>query len=132
MAHVTVPEEFITFQRDRLPVCTVAPAGAGTVDLSICLVNWNTSDLLKACLGSIYAHSGDLAIEVFVIDNASSDDSTDMVKREFPEVILVENTENLGFAQANNQGIAQSTGRYVLLLNPDTLILPGALQRMVR
>lgn len=132
MAPVKAYNEFLTFQRDQLPECTVFPDVSGAADLSICLVNWNTCGLLRECLASIYQNTGDLKVEIFVIDNASSDDSTELVKQEFPHVHLVENTENLGFARANNQGIARSTGRYVMLLNPDTLILPGALQAMVR
>ncbi len=101
------------------------------IDLSIVIVNWNTRDLLAQCLQSVYETVRELEFEVFVVDNASSDGSTTMVKKEFPQVKLIENNENVGFARANNQAIAQSQGRYVLLLNSDTLVLPGAIDRVV-
>ena len=102
-----------------------------TPDLSIVIVNWNTRDLLARCLASIFATASSLALEVFVVDNASSDGSPEMVRRDFPQVILLANDENLGFARANNQAIAQSTGRYVLLLNSDTEVTEGALEALV-
>jgi len=102
-----------------------------TPDLSIVIVNWNTRDLLAQCLASIFATTSSLALEVFVVDNASSDGSPEMVRRDFPQVILLANDENLGFARANNQAIAQSTGRYVLLLNSDTEVTEGALETLV-
>lgn len=99
-----------------------------TPDLSIITVNWNTSAELRECLLSI-AQEG---FETIVIDNASSDDSVEMVKNNFPYVRLIENTENLGFAKACNQGIAVSKGRYVLLLNPDCIVQKGVLQGLVK
>lgn len=101
------------------------------MDLSIVIVNWNTRDLLAQCLRSVYDTAGDLALEVFVVDNASSDGSADMVRREFPQVKLIENAENVGFARANNQAIRLSSGRYVLLLNSDAVIMTRAIQAMV-
>jgi GT2 family glycosyltransferase len=98
------------------------------VKLSIIIVNWNTSTLLEGCLTSIFANPPDDPYEVVVVDNASIDDSPLMVRRNFPQVHLIENSENVGFARANNQGILKTTGCYVLLLNPDTVILPEALQ----
>jgi len=99
--------------------------------LSIVIVNWNTRELLKECLNSIYAYQPQGELEVWVVDNASTDQSSDMVKQHFPEVNLIENRTNFGFAQANNQAIIRSTSRFILLLNPDTEILPGALEKMV-
>ena len=96
--------------------------------LSIIIVNWNTSRLLDGCLASIFANPPDDPYEVVVVDNASIDDSPQMVRRNYPQVHLIENPENVGFAKANNQGILETTGPYVLLLNPDTVILPKALQ----
>lgn len=101
------------------------------MDLSVIIVNWNVKDLLRDCLKSVYAHSQNLAMEVFVVDNNSSDRSADMVKGEFPGVRLIENDRNLGFATANNQAIRQSAGKYVLLLNPDTVVLDDALAELV-
>ena len=108
--------------------------GYQPIDLSIAIVNWNTRDLLAGCLFSIqkeYQRSIPLNIETFVVDNASADGSTQMVLERFPWVRLIVNQKNLGFAQANNQAIQQSTGRYVLLLNSDTEVHPGALRTLV-
>ncbi len=96
-------------------------------DLSVVIVNWNTRDLLAQCLSSIYIYPPVDEFEVLVVDNLSSDGSVQMVRERFPQVRLIQNTENVGFARANNQAILESTGRYVLLLNPDTEILPDAL-----
>ncbi len=120
-----------TFHASDLPSQAFFGAIPNAIDLSICLVNWNTKDLLQQCIESIFKHHGQLNIEVFVIDNASSDGSARMVKNQFPDVHLIENGTNQGFAKANNQGIQRSIGRYILLLNPDTIVLPGALPMMV-
>ncbi len=101
------------------------------LDLSVIIVSWNTKDLLQNCLNSVYAETKNISFEVFVVDNASSDGSAEMVDRELPQVHLIQNNQNLGFAKANNQAIRQSRGRYVLLLNPDTVVLDGALDKMV-
>jgi GT2 family glycosyltransferase len=100
-------------------------------DVSIIIVNWNTKDKLNDCLNSIYRQASKLTCEVIVVDNASSDGSGEMVKRQFPKAILLQNNENRGFAAANNQGIAIANGRYVLLLNSDTLILNNAIAKTV-
>jgi GT2 family glycosyltransferase len=100
-------------------------------NLSIIIVNWNVKELLRNCLKSIYAQTKAISFEVFVVDNASSDGSVEMVEEEFPQVKLIKNEENLGFAKANNQGIRQSTGKYILLLNPDTIVVDDALVNMV-
>jgi len=100
-------------------------------ELSIVIVNWNTRDLLRDCLNSVYAETEATSFEVLVVDNASSDGSTAMIRGEFPQVRLMENRENLGFARANNQAIRESRGSYILLLNPDTVVLSGALDEMV-
>ncbi|MDO9464615.1 MAG: glycosyltransferase family 2 protein [bacterium] len=98
--------------------------------LSIVIVNWNAEGFLKDCLNSIYK-SCKLKLEVFVVDNSSSDKSMEVLENEFPQVKIIKNKENLGFARANNQAIKQSRGRYVLMLNPDTIVLPNALDIMV-
>jgi hypothetical protein len=100
-----------------------------TMDVSVVVVNWNTRDILRDCLRSVYEQTKDIRFEVIVIDNASSDDSAAMVRREFPQAILIENPENRGFAAANNQGMKIGKGRYVLLLNPDTIVLDGAIEK---
>lgn len=99
--------------------------------LSIVIVSWNTRELLRKCLASIYAYPLDEPFEIWVVDNASTDGSGEMVKQQFPEVNLIENQNNPGFAGANNQGIRQSCAEFVLLLNPDTEVLPGALKNLM-
>ncbi|MDO6798746.1 glycosyltransferase family 2 protein [Shimia thalassica] len=92
------------------------------MDLSIVIVNWNTREMLRDCLQSVFDTLSDLKAEVFVVDNASEDGSQDMVRESFPQVNLICNTDNRGFAAANNQALALASGRYVLLLNSDTLV----------
>jgi GT2 family glycosyltransferase len=92
--------------------------------LSICLVNWNTRDLLRACLASIEAHPPAVAHEILVADNASRDGSAAMVAAEFPRARLFANRSNLGYAEGNNQLLKAARGRWLLLLNPDTEIVP--------
>ncbi len=101
------------------------------MDLSIIIVNWNTRELLSKCLRLVYDTVTGLEFEVFVVDNASQDGSVAMVKELFPQVLLIENEENVGFARANNQAIKQSSGRYILLLNTDTFVREDAVERMV-
>ncbi len=103
-----------------------------THDVSVVIVNWNTVDILRDCLNSIYKETRGITFETLVIDNASSDSSVHMVRNEFPNTILIANKDNRGFAAANNQGLRQAQGRYLLLLNSDTLILDGAIQKTVR
>lgn len=105
--------------------------GEGMLKLSIVIVSWNTRDLLKACLASIFAHPPQAAFDVWVVDNDSQDGSVAVVREQFPSVKLIENEENVGFAQANNQAITRCQGEYVLLLNPDTEVKPGALTALV-
>jgi GT2 family glycosyltransferase len=102
-----------------------------TCELSIVVVNWNTRDLLGQCLESIYAYPPDAAFEVLVVDNGSMDASCEMVRERFPRVHLIPNRQNVGFARANNQAIHTSTGAYLLLLNSDAQILPGALNALL-
>ncbi len=102
------------------------------IDLSIIIVNWNTSDLLSQCLQSLQSTVREASFEVWVVDNASSDDSVDMVRASFPQAHVIANAENVGFVRANNQAIARCQGRYVLLLNSDTLALPGSLDQAVQ
>lgn len=94
-----------------------------TPSLSIIITNHNTETLLKNCLTSIYQSIlPKKGVEVIVVDNASSDNSPQMVKKDFPQVKLLENQENLGFAKANNLGVSVSTSRYLLFLNSDTIL----------
>jgi len=103
-----------------------------SVDLSIIIVNWNTRDYLRACLESIYKHPPHkYTFEVIVVDNASRDGSVDMVRQEFPQVRLIANDYNYGFAKATNQGYRISRGRYVMSLNPDTEVFEGTLNSII-
>src|SRR5215217_5550661 len=99
--------------------------------ISIVIVSWNTVRLLENCLASILTNSPVWPFEIWVVDNTSTDDTAQMVREKFPQVHLVENQENVGFARANNQAIQQCTGQYVLLLNPDTLVTADALQSLI-
>jgi len=100
-------------------------------DLSIVIVNWNTCELLRACLASLPAATGELDDEVFVVDNGSRDGSVAMVRERFPQVRLIAAGANLGFARANNLALERTTGRAVLLLNPDTVCPPGSLAQLL-
>lgn len=101
------------------------------IDLSIILVSWNVADLLAACLESIANGTGDLRLEVIVVDSASSDNSVTMLRERFPQARLIDHTENIGYTRGNNVGMAAAQGRHLLLLNPDTEIMGDALMRMV-
>ncbi|MCK4548319.1 MAG: glycosyltransferase family 2 protein [Candidatus Eisenbacteria sp.] len=99
--------------------------------LSVIIVNWNTRDLLRRCLGSLQGTVGNLELEIVVVDNGSTDGSLEMVRSEFPAVKLLPQTRNLGFAKAVNLGVASSGCRLVLLLNSDTIVPAGCLQKTV-
>lgn len=101
------------------------------MNLSIIIVNWNTKQLLDDCLASIYKETTLPDFETFVADNASSDGSAAMVKEKYPQVRLIENKDDLGFGTANNPVLKQAGGRYLLLLNPDTVILEHALDKAI-
>ncbi len=103
------------------------------VTLSVIVVNWNVRDLLGGCLRSLYAQMlmPRDSWEVIVVDNDSSDGSTEMVRHAFPAAVLLHNRENIGFGKANNQAFRICRGKYILLLNPDTVVLDHAVDRMV-
>ena len=100
-------------------------------DLSILVVSYNTRDLLLRCLRSVYSSLRGLSYELIVVDNASADESADSVAREFPGVRLIRNSENRGFARANNQAMELSRGQYVLLLNSDAELMEKTANEMV-
>lgn len=104
------------------------------MDLSIIIVNWKVRDLLRACLESVYreAELPRERFEVVVVDNDSRDGSVEMVRAEFPQVRLIASPDNSGFGKANNQGFALCSGRLILLLNPDTVVIDHAIDRMMR
>lgn len=98
--------------------------------LSIIIVSYNAQNLLKKCIASIYLEK-QISFQVIVVDNNSQDGSAEMVKEHFPEAILIKNSKNEGFARANNIGIPHATGEYILLLNPDTELLPNTLRDII-
>jgi GT2 family glycosyltransferase len=97
------------------------------VDISIVIVNWNTRELLLDCLASVYATVRTLRFEVFLVDNASSDGSVGAVRAQYPQVKIIQNEKNLGFAVANNKALRLTQGKYALLLNTDTVLTDGAI-----
>jgi GT2 family glycosyltransferase len=100
------------------------------IDISVVIVNWNTKDLLRNCLNSLSKTVHDLIFEVIVVDNASSDGSVAALEREFSSVIRIVNKENKGFGAANNQAFAIMKGKYALLLNTDTVLMPEAVKKL--
>ena len=102
------------------------------MDLSVIIVNYNVRQFLENALASTYRAMEELQGEVFVVDNASDDGSIEMVKTKFPHVLLIENKANVGFAKANNAALKQAKGRYVLLLNPDTIVQEDTFKVMIK
>ena len=100
------------------------------MDISVIIVNWSTNKLLEDCLKSIFKFTKDVTFEVIVVDNGSGDGSQAMVKKKFPQVKLIPNRDNLGFAKANNQGIKVAEGKYVLLLNSDTYLIENSFKKL--
>lgn len=96
------------------------------IDVSIIIVNYNTSDLTLQCLRSVYDKTVGLSFEVIVVDNASSDESVKLIESNYPHVILVKSFENIGFGRANNLGYKYSKGNYIFLLNSDTILINNA------
>ena len=102
-----------------------------SLHLTVSIVNYNTRDLLKDCLKSVYESIRGIKFEVIVVDNNSTDDSLEMIKKEFSWVTLIENGGNVGFAKANNQALNRGKGRFFLLLNSDTVLLPNSVNKLV-
>jgi hypothetical protein len=101
-------------------------------DASVVIVSFNTRDILRECLLSVYREIGSLHVQVIVIDNASNDGSPAMVEREFPSAVLIQSEVNLGFGGANNLGFQSARGRYIVLLNSDAFLTDGSLKRSVQ
>ena len=99
--------------------------------LVVVIINWNTRDLTRNCLQTLFPELEGTDSEVWVVDNGSTDDSVEMIKKEFPSIKLIPNKENVGFARANNQVLWEAAGKYYLLLNTDTLIPPGSIKALV-
>ena len=98
------------------------------MDVSIIIVNYNTCEITKNCLTSIYEKTKEINFEIIVSDNGSKDGSIEMIRTEFPEVSLIENNANLGFGTANNRALAVAKGKYVFYLNSDTILLNNAVK----
>ncbi|MBI3795413.1 MAG: glycosyltransferase family 2 protein [Deltaproteobacteria bacterium] len=105
--------------------------GPSSPQVSFVIVSFNTRELLRECLQTLEREAGDISYETFVVDNASGDESADMVEREFPHMKVIRSQINLGFAAANNQAFPLAQGRYVVLLNSDAFLHPHALPRVV-
>jgi GT2 family glycosyltransferase len=103
-----------------------AVASGQRPDVSVIIVSYNTREILRACLAAV-GRSADVELELFVVDNNSTDGSADMVERDFDSVRLIRNHDNRGFAAANNAAMTQAHGRFLLLLNPDTIVDPGSI-----
>ncbi len=103
-----------------------------SIDISVVILNFNTLELTKRCLESLKRSKlGSCTMEIIVCDNASTDGTMEMIKKEFPDVVRIQNNGNIGFAAGNNSGIKQAKGRYVLLLNSDTEVEPNVLKSMI-
>ncbi len=101
------------------------------IDLSICIVSWNIKAKLYKCLDSINKYSEDLELEIIVVDNASSDNTVELIKKDFSNIKLIENNTNRGFGKANNQALKICKGKYILLLNPDIILIEPCLKQMI-
>lgn len=97
-------------------------------EISIIIVNFNSKELVRKCLLSIYTSTKNISYEIIIIDNNSDDDSVEMFQKEFPEILLIRNSTNIGFGSAVNLGIKQSDAEYIFLLNPDTFLLNNVLK----
>jgi len=100
------------------------------MDISVVIVGWNAKHYLDLCLNSLYEAPTRRSMEILVVDNASSDGSSEMIKAKFPQVKLMRSEENLGFAKGNNLAIRQCQGRYIALVNPDVIVFPGCLDAL--
>jgi GT2 family glycosyltransferase len=101
-----------------------------SIDVSVVIVGWNAKHYLELCLESLAKAPPRRSMEVFVVDNASTDGSVEMIEAKFPWVKLIKSSENLGFAQGNNVAIRQCQGRYIALVNPDVIVFPGCLDAL--
>ncbi len=112
------------------PLCPPCPRPTAP-DVSVCIANWNCLGLLRGCLQSLFDQPQGVDFEVVVVDNGSADGAADMVEAEFPQVVLIRNADNRGFARANNQAAAAASGRFLFFLNNDTLVPPDTLRQFL-
>src|SRR5436309_138836 len=103
-----------------------------SMQLTIVIVNYNVRFFIEQALLSVRKATPTISAEIFVVDNNSVDGSVEMIREKFPEVILIENKENVGFAKANNQAIAKANGEFILLLNPDTVVEEDTFEKCLR
>jgi GT2 family glycosyltransferase len=101
------------------------------MDLAIIIVSWNTREILRHCLQSVFASQTTKKFKVWVVDNGSSDGTGQMIKEFFSQIQIISNDDNVGFAHANNQAIMDSSGDYVMLLNPDTVVEKDVIETLV-
>ncbi len=99
-------------------------------DLAIIIVSYNTKDLLDQCINSIYKHTRDIDFEIIIVDNNSSDGTKEMINKKYPNIYLIENKENIGYGNANNQGMKKADAKYLCLLNSDTYIHSNVFKKM--
>ena len=103
----------------------------GELELSVIIISYNTRKLTLECLESLYKETADINFETILVDNASRDDSVSAVKEEYPQVRVIALKENIGFARANNLASESACGRYLLFLNPDTVIINNAVENIL-
>jgi GT2 family glycosyltransferase len=115
----------------RTPAEPADRTAVEVVDVSVCIASWNCADLLRKCLRSLFENPQGVRLEVVVADNASTDGAAEMIAAEFPQVVLIRNATNRGFAAANNQAAARSRGRFLFFLNNDTEVPPFTLRRLL-
>lgn len=111
---------------------SVNPPAVERPDLTVSIVNTNNRVQLQACLQSITQNTRGVSLELFVVDNASTDGSGDMLARDFPRVTVLRNDERMGFAACHNRALERGTGRYLIILNDDTAIFPGCFETLVQ
>src|SRR5690606_4276397 len=103
------------------------------IDVSIVIVNYNVKDLVDNCIASIYkSNTANHSFEIFLVDNNSIDGSAGFIREKYPDVIVIENEENIGFSKANNLALRRASGNYILILNPDTILEEGTFSKMIR
>lgn len=102
------------------------------IDLSVIIVNYNVKEFILNLLGSLYPALENISSEIIVVDNASEDDSVESIRKKYPEITLIENKINIGFGAANNLGLEKSSGRFILFLNPDTIVRPNTFSTMIK